>query len=330
MKRSFKIIDTHAHWYPEAWIKAIEAEGAAHDARISRNGKDITFEAAGSKMGFTTDFVDLELRLSAMDRAGVDMHALSLTTPMVYWAPPAFGLKLAQIHNDAASAAHRRYPERLVGMATLPMQAPDLALAELQRAATLPGLRGVYLATHVNGRNLDERAFFPIYEKCEELGWPIFLHPMHPLAPERLSKYYLINFLGNPYETGIAASSLLFGGVLDAFPKLEIMLPHAGGTFPGLMGRLDHGTRVRAEVKHIKALPSTYLRRFHYDTITHNGELMLNIIRQVGADRVVLGSDYCFDMGYERPVDFVDRLTTLSQADREQVLGRNAARLLGL
>ena len=325
-----KVVDTHAHWYPEEWIRAIEKEGAAHGATIARQDGKITFSAAGSPMSFTTDFVDLEPRLAAMDKAGVDVHALSLTTPMVYWAPPAFGLKLAEIYNEAASAAHRRYPDRFVGMATLPMQAPHLALRELERAAKLPGLKGLYLATHINDNNLDEKAYFPVYAKCEELGWPIFLHPMNPLAPERLSRFYLINFLGNPYETGVAAASLVFGGALDAFPKLEVMLPHAGGTFPALIGRLDHGTRVRAELKHMKQLPSSYLRRFSYDTIGHHDQILLNLVRMVGADRIVLGSDYCFDMGYDRPVDVVEKVEALSELDRDLILGRNAARLLGL
>ncbi|MEO8441930.1 MAG: amidohydrolase family protein, partial [Betaproteobacteria bacterium] len=320
----------HAHWYPEEWIRAIEKDGAGGGARIVRDGETITFFAAGAQMSFTTDFVYLEPRLAAMDRAGVDVHALSLTTPMVYWAPPALGLALAQIHNDAASAAHLKYPRRFVGMATLPMQAPQLALRELERASGLPGLRGVYLATHVNEANLDDKAFFPVYAKCEELGWPIFLHPMHPLAGARLRRHYLINLLGNPYETGVAAASLVFGGVLDAFPKLEVMLPHAGGTFPALIGRFDHGARVRAELKHMREPPSNYLRRFSYDTIGHNDEIMLNLVRMVGADRVVLGSDYCFDMGYERPVEVVERLSALDAAQRDQILGRNAARLLGL
>ena len=122
----------------------------------------------------------------------------------------------------------------------------------------------------------------------------------------------------------------MFGGVLDAFPKLEVMLPHAGGTFPALIGRLDHGTRVRPELKHMKQPPSSYLRRFSYDTIGHNDEIMLNLVRMVGADRVVLGSDYCFDMGYERPVEVVEQLATFSEQDRDRILGRNAARLLGL
>lgn len=324
------VIDTHAHWYPEAWVAAIEKEGPAHGARIVRSRKSIAFHAGAYRAAFTTDYVDLEARIPAMDRQGVDVQALSLTTPMVNWAPAGFGLHLAEIYNDAVSSAHLRHPRRFVGMATLPMQAPVLALRELERAAKLPGVRGLYLATHVNGTNLDDPAFFSVYAKCEELGWPIFLHPTDPLGAERLTRYHLANLLGNPYETGVAAASLVFGGVLDAFPRLEVMLPHAGGAFPALVGRMDHGTRVRAEMKHMKQPPSSYLRRFSYDTIGHSDEIMLNLVRMVGADRIVLGSDYCFDMGLEHPVRSVESLSALSEADRDLMLGRNAARLLDL
>jgi len=143
-----------------------------------------------------------------------------------------------------------------------------------------------------------------------------------------MRRHYLRNLLGNPYDTGIAAASLIFGEVMDRFPRLEVMLPHAGGAFPALVGRLDHGARVRAENKHLKELPSTYLRRFHYDTIGHNNALLANLIRQVGADRVVLGSDYTFDMGVEKPVEVVEKLSELSARDRNLILGENAARLL--
>jgi aminocarboxymuconate-semialdehyde decarboxylase len=247
----------------------------------------------------------------------------------VYWAPPEFGLELSRVFNDACVRAHQQYPQRFIGMAMVPMQAPDLAVQELERAAKLPGIRGVYMATHVNGRNLDEKEFFPVYAKCEELRMPIFLHPVAPVGRERTRKYHLGNFLGNPYETGIAAASLMFGGVMDAFPNLDVMLPHAGGAFPWLIGRMDHGASVRAECKHMTKPPSSYLRRFHYDTITHSDSILMDLIRHVGADRVVMGSDCPADMSYTRPVDVVERLD-LPAAERDGILGGNAARLLRL
>ena len=325
-----RIVDIHAHWYPADWLKLFERDGAKEGAKLERSGKGYTIRTQRIVNAFDEEFVHLELRLAGMDRQRVDVQALSLTAPMVYWASPGFGFALAQAYNDAVSAAHRQHPGRFVGLAMLPMQAPELALRELQRAATLPGIRGLYLATHVNGTNLDERRFWDIYAKAEEIGWPIFLHPLDTIGSDRTSQYYLRNLLGNPYDTGVAAASLVFGGVLDAFPKLEVNLPHAGGTSPWVIGRLDHGTRVRPELRHMKAPPSSYLKRFTYDTIGYSAEINTQLIRTVGADRVLLGSDYCFDMGLSDPLGDIERLDALSDAERELIVGKTAARLLGL
>jgi aminocarboxymuconate-semialdehyde decarboxylase len=265
-----------------------------------------------------------------MGRQGVDVQALSLAPPMVYWAPPAFGLALSQAFNDAASRVCVERPDKFVAFAMLPLQEPQLALRELERSAKLPGMRGLSFPTSLDGVELDDKRFWDIYAKCEEIGWPIFLHPVYTIGVERTQRYYLRNLLGNPYDTGMAAACLIFGGVLDAFPKLEVNLPHAGGAFPGLIGRLDHGTKVRAELKHMKRLPSEYLRRFTYDTIGHDDRINMNLVRQVGADRVILGSDYCFDMGLDDPVATVARMTEISQSDRDLILGRTAATLLGI
>jgi aminocarboxymuconate-semialdehyde decarboxylase len=325
-----RVVDIHAHWYPADWLKLFERDGPAEGAKLERKAGGYTIRTERIVNAFDEQFVDLGLRLVGMDRQRVDVQALSLTAPMVYWASPGFGLALAQAYNDAAAAAHARHPNRLVGLAMLPMQAPELALKELERAAKLPGMRGMYLATHVNNIDLDDRQFWDVYAKAEELGWTIFLHPIDTIGRERTTRYYLKNLLGNPYDTGVAAASLIFGGVLDAFPKLEINLPHAGGTFPWLIGRLDHGTRVRPELKQMKQLPSAYLRRFTYDTIGHNDEINANLIRLVGADRVVLGSDYCFDMGLADPLGDVERLDTLTAAERDSIVGQTAVRLLRL
>lgn len=324
-----RVIDTHAHWFPEDYVKLIERDGPRNGANLRRTDQGyLSFVTEKMMQVFSPAMMELDLRLAAMDKAGVDVHALSLTSPMVYWAPGEFGLALSQAYNDSASRAHEKHPSRLVGMAMLPMQAPDLALKELERAAKLPGLRGLYVATNVNGTELDDKSFWPIYAKCEEIGWPVFLHPVDTIGSDRTKRFYLRNLLGNPYDTGVAAAHIVFGGVLDAFPKLEIMLPHAGGTFPGLIGRLDHGTKVRPELKHMKQPPSAYLRRFTYDTIGHNDRIMMNLVRMVGADRVMLGSDYCYDMGHEMPVAAVDRLTELESGERAAILGGTAARLL--
>ena len=325
------VIDTHTHFFPEEWVRLLEREAPDHGATMGKNEHGaVTFAYPGIRQVFSPGFIELGVRIEAMDAEGIDVHSLSLTTPMVYWAPPAFGLKLAQTFNDSCSAACVEHPKRFVGMAVLPMQAPDFALGELERAAKLPGMRGLYLGTHINKQNLDERSFFPIYARCEELGWPVFLHPLDPLHAERLDRYYLRNVIGFPYATAVAAASLIFGGVMDRFPKLDVVLPHAGGMFPPLIGRWDHGAEVREEMRQAKEPPSAYLRRFYYDTIAHNDALMMNVIRQVGVDRIVMGSDYCFSIGDEHPVASVNRLNELSVAERELILGKTAARLLRL
>lgn len=322
-------IDLHAHWHAPEFVALIEKEGNANGGKVSRNARgQVVLSAPGLGTVFQEQYISLEVRLKAMDATGVDIHALSETSPMVYWAPAAFGLKLSQVYNDALAAAHQKYPNRFLGLMTLPMQAPDLAVQELERAAKLPGIRGVYIATHINDKNLDDKSFWPVYARCEALHLPLLLHPINPLAAERMRSHYLRNFIGNPTDTGVAAASLIFGGVMDAFPKLDVVLPHAGGIMPILIGRWDHGSGVRPETKHMTKAPSTYLRRFHYDTVSHSPAIMANIIKQVGADRVVLGSDHPADMSLERPVDFVESIPDLSRSDRELILGGNAKRLL--
>jgi aminocarboxymuconate-semialdehyde decarboxylase len=210
------------------------------------------------------------------------------------------------------------------------MQEPKLALQELDRAAALPGIRGVYLGTNIRGRELSEPDFFLVYERMEALKLPLLLHPIDVVGAQRLAPFYLGNLLGNPFDSAVAAAHLIFGGVLDRFKRLTVCLPHAGGAFPYLVGRLSRGWKVRSECKHLHRPPSAYLRRFTYDTITHSPEALRYLIGLVGADRVMIGSDYCFDMGYQRPVQIVTRLRGLSTADKARILGGNAARLLRL
>ena len=176
-------IDIHAHWYPEQWVRLLEKEGPGIGAEIGRNPKgQVTFGVPQYKATFQDSYIDLGMRIRMMDEARVDVHVLSLTQPMVYWAPADFGLKLAQSYNDGLAEAHLQHPERLLGLATLPMQAAELAVAEARRAATLPGIRGIYMATHIMGRNLDEPDFWPVFACCEELGLPVFLHPVNPVG----------------------------------------------------------------------------------------------------------------------------------------------------
>jgi aminocarboxymuconate-semialdehyde decarboxylase len=326
------VIDLHAHYYPEAWLKLMEAEGARDGMKLAHTeGGGLLFTSDKLSLASPPEIAaSLETRLKAMDAKGVDIQVLSLTSPMVNWASPDLGARLSQAFNDGASAGCRTYPKQFLFAAALPVQAPELALRELARASQLPGMRAVYFPTSFGGKELDDKSLWPIYAQCEQHGWPVLLHPAETIGRERTSPYWgLDNLAGNPYDTGLAAAHLIFGGVLDAFPKLTVMLPHAGGTVPAVIGRWDRGVAARPELKDFKKPASSYLRRFLFDIIAHNDEILLNLIHMVGADRVVLGDDYPFNMGLDRPVDVVERLK-LSAKERDAILGGNAAAVLKL
>ncbi|MGH7368160.1 MAG: amidohydrolase family protein [Candidatus Rokuibacteriota bacterium] len=327
-------IDVHAHFFPERFIRAIENGGGPSGGRVDRSDpRGPAILVKGSRTPpLEARYYDLPRRVASMNRQGVAVQALSLTAPMVYWAQGELGARLAREWNDGASEAHTAYPDRFAVCATLPMQDPAQALTELDRASRLPGVRAVYLGTNVNGRDLSDPTFFAVLERCQAFGLPVMLHPFNVNGAERLKPYYLTNLLGNPYDTGIAAANLIFGGVLDRLPRLQVVLPHAGGTFPYVWGRLQRGQKVRPEAaKGAKRPVRAYLRRFTYDTISHDAAALRYLIDTVGADRVMLGTDFCFDMGYERPLAVIrDKGVKLSRAEQARVIRENAARLLRL
>ncbi len=326
-----RVINTHAHFFPRAFLDVIRAEGGRYKAEWhdEPDGSFVVSGPVGRAGPLPPGVRDVDLRIKDMDRQGVDIQAVSLTTPMTYWADAALSDRLCRAWNDGASAAHLAYPNRLLGLLSLPMLDEGMALAELDRARRLPGIKGVYLGTNIGGMDLGERRFLPIWKAIEAAGLPAFLHPVQTIAHPRLQNFYFGNLIGNPLDTAIAAGNLIMGGVLDACPALEVNLPHAGGVLPILTGRWDHGYRVRAELKHMKRPPSDYLRRFTYDTIAHSAEIMKFVIQQVGVDRITLGDDYFFDMGDAEPVAVVDALG-LNPQERAMVLGGNAAKLLKL
>jgi aminocarboxymuconate-semialdehyde decarboxylase len=312
-------IDVHAHWYPQRFLDLLGREGPAHGLEWREiEGKGPQFRIGHLVTGPAgPGYVDLDARLEAMDGQGVAAHALSLSQPMVYWAGRELGERLAATFNEELARAHERAPQRLVGLATLPMQEPGVALRELERAARLE-------------KELSDESFFGVYERLEALGLPLFLHPVHVIDPQRLQRFYLTNLLGNPFESAIAAAHLIFGGVLDRFPALQVVLPHAGGAFPWLAGRLNRGWEKRDELRSASRSPLEYLRRFHYDTIGYSASVLEYLVRVVGADRVVMGSDYCFPIAYERPVEVITENAALSGADQRLILETNAKRLLRL
>jgi len=326
-----RVIDAHVHWYPQAFVDLMVRKGPAHGAVMSENEDGpvvVSVPGCTQRSRVRKTMTNLEDIIAAMERRKVDTYALSMTNPFVYWAPPGFGLELSAAHNDACVEAHRKYPERFYGTIVLPMQDVKLAAEELERMAKHSCMRAVFIAEHVEGKNLHEKAFWPIYERAEALGLPLFLTNLYPTDPERMKDFFMLNTLGNPQEAGYAAMSLICGGVLDAFPKLEVFLPHAGGTFPWLIGRLEAGIKLSPELKHVKKPANEYLRRFHYDLITHHPGIMRNLIDLVGVDRIVTGTDFPQGMAVKQPVDFVESIPGLTHEERSAILCENPARLL--
>jgi aminocarboxymuconate-semialdehyde decarboxylase len=324
-------IDVHAHFFPHAFIKSMTEEGGPPGIRFDFSTSPPLLIVGSGRVPLDDTYWDLDKRVKRMDDQGITTQALSLTVPMVHWAPPMRGAALARIVNDAMIAANTAFPNRFVGCAAMPIQDAVLAVKEIDRLKGNPAIRGVYLPTWPGNHELSDPSLFPIYERCEALNLPVLLHPVAVIGSDRLGSFYLANLLGNPFDTAVAASYLVFGGVLDRYPRLKVVLPHAGGAVPYLVGRLEHGQDVRPEARGVAKMPyKEYMRRnFYYDTITHSPELLQFLIGYVGIDRVMIGSDYCFDMGYDRPRDIVNQLH-LTPAEKEKIFTGNAARLLNL
>jgi aminocarboxymuconate-semialdehyde decarboxylase len=330
---SVRTIDIHAHFYPQAYLDLLADAGYPRGTTYASAGAAAASPSSQRYAIHDSAFTNIDERLARMDTQGVDVHALSLPPPDAFAHDPALLIELCRTFNAAASAAHLTHPKRFVALASLPVFAPEAAIAELERARALVGIRGVYLGTRFVERELSDPAFFPLWQRIADLRLPVFVHyaPLMVIGtPQRLNAYHLGNVIGNTTETAIAAAHLIFAGVLDRLPELEVCLPHAGGVLPILAGRLDRAHAVRSECSHLQRPPSDYLRRFRFDTVCHSAPVLDFLIRLVGAERVMLGSDYCFDMGVEQPCAAVAAAAAIGVRERAQILGETAARLLRL
>jgi aminocarboxymuconate-semialdehyde decarboxylase len=270
-------------------------------------------------------------RIDECNRDGVHVQVLS-TVPVMfsYWAKPQDADDLSRLLNDHLAWVVATNPKRFIGLGTIPMQAPDLAVKELERCVVDLKLAGVQIGTHVNEWNLDAPELFPIFARAAELGAAIFVHPWEMLAPERMQRYWLPWLVGMPTESALAIASLLFGGVLERLPSLRICFAHGGGSFPGILGRLDHGFHARPDLVAVDNPhpPSKYLGRFYVDSLTHDPDLLRWIIRMFGANRVALGSDYPFPLGESPPGAMIDAMPDLSPDERAWLFYRTALEFL--
>jgi aminocarboxymuconate-semialdehyde decarboxylase len=326
-----RTIDIHTHVLADATIKLLQQEIPRLGLKLTPVDADnAALEVASVPYRpFPRGGHDIARRFTDMDAAEVDMHVLSATPQTwLYGQPADIGIAAAVIQNDGIARLVKEHPNRFAGIATLPMQAPDKAADELRRAMTSLGLRGAMIGSNVEGKNLDDPSFEPLWATAAALDAWMMIHPGHVAGADRLRSYYLTNLIGNPLDTTIAAACLIFGGVLARHPKLKFVMVHGGGFIPYQGGRWVHGWQVRPEPKvHLKESPAPYLDRFVYDTILHSRTSLEFLISSVGAARVFLGSDYPYDMGMLDCVKQV-RALGISAADRDMILGNHAAAIL--
>src|SRR5438874_9088930 len=330
-----RTIDVHAHLVPRSLWRAADAGkdwfGFRHEpgegvGTMVGDGKRTHF--ASPKVRFTPDE-----RLRDMDAQGVDVQVLSIHTPFFgYYLDAGQGRALTRDVNDEIAATVKQWPRRFAGLATLPVQDVKAAIAELERAVTVLGLKGAELDTLVNGENWDEPKFLPLFKAAEAMGALLFFHPQpqHNFLMQRTPRDGLFNSLGVILDDAIVVAILIAGGVLEACPDLRVCVAHGGGPACYAMGRLDRGWQGRPEARRIPNPPSAYQRRLYYDTVVGSEKALRFLLDEVGADRVVLGSDWPFVPWHPPPVAWVQGLKSLTQDEKDRIVSRNLETLLGV
>ena len=326
-------IDVHSHFVPLEVLNALRTEGARYrtPVRTEADGRlfVVTPERPYGPIG--PAFHDLDRRLEFMRAEGITTQILCAPPFLFYyWLDAHAALTIIQMENDAIAGTIVKAPERFIGFGTVPLQDVRLAVTECERIVGR-GLRGVEIGSNVDGRDLDAPEFWPFFEAAEHLGLAILLHGGNVAAGDRMEDFHLRNLVGFPLDTTLAVAHLIFSGVLDRFPRLRICVGQAGGFLPYVAGRFDHGYLVRPECRRVIAHPpSEYLRRLYYDTITHSPRVLRLLIDTVGVERVMLGSDFPFDMGAPSPRDVVESQTGLPVAARTAIYADTARAFLGL
>ena len=330
-----RTIDIHAHAVPRSLWQAAAAGKEWHGYRHEPGEGLGAFVGGGRRINFSSPKVRFtpEERLKDMDAQGVDVQVVSTHTPFFgYHLDAAEGRLLARDVNDEIAAMTRQWPTRFAGLGTLPAQDVKSAIDELERAVNVLGLKGAELDTHVNGDQWDDPKFLPLFKAAESMGAVLFFHPQpqHNFLTERTTKYGLFNSLGVILDDAIVVAILIAGGVLEACPNLKVCIAHGGGPACYAMGRLDRGWEGRRDAQRIPNPPSSYQGRLYYDTVVGSEKALRYLLDEVGADRVVLGSDWPFVPWHPSPVAWVQGLSTLTPDEKERILWRNLETLLKL
>lgn len=324
-------IDLHNHVIPETVIAAIARSPDRYETRIDVKDGKRWFNSHGRLAELQDVFYDADAKVAWMDENRLDIAAISVGPPIYFYnLKPELGLEAAKLANDGIAQMVAKHPKRLRGMAHLPMQDPDAAITELERAVKEYGFKAVEIGTSIEGKPLADPRFRKVLKTIEQLDCFVFTHPYQCLAQGGMGEYYLSNFIGFPLDTTMMVAHLMYSGALDELEKLKILLPHGGGYVPYQIGRFIHGFNVRPEPKmKTGSSPAELLRRFYFDSLTHDPQAARHLINRVGADRVVIGSDHPFDMGPPDLMQSIDAIPGLTAAEREQVCALTALSLLG-
>ena len=334
-----KSIDLHTHVVPPELIAAMMREPERFGARgsagngvkvVERDGK-LNWQTNARLTEIERPLYDVEAKIAEMDRMGIDISGVSVAPPIYFYELGAEdGLFASRLNNDGIAAMVAKYPTRLRGMATLPMQDSDAAIAELERVTKAYGFKAVELASSIEGEQLSLPKFRPVLRTIEQLGCFIFIHPNKCTAKGGMEGYELFNTIGFPLDEVIMAAHLMFSGALDELKHLRILIAHGGGYVPYQIGRFAcaHTHRPAASL-HTKTSPRELLRRFYFNALTHDPKALRYLIEQVGADRIVIGSDNPFDMGYRDPLAELDAVPNLTADEKAQIRTRTALGLLG-
>lgn len=323
-------VDVHAHIVVPDILREAEPSEEWRPHIGWEDGRQV-IELGGKRiLAAIHEFVDAEKVLAEQAAMGIELTLLSPWVSLTYYdAEPEEGLRRSHLQNDALSRIASTSGGRALAVGTVPMQDAELAAGELERVMGLPGMRGVQLAASVAGSYLGDDRFAPFWDAAERLGAVVLVHPTtRGFQLPVFEEHYLWNTVGNPLETAITAAHMTMTGLMEARPALKVVLAHGGGAFLAVRGRLAHSHTFQPQARsRLQGPPIESIRRFHYDTVTHDAALLRAIVDVVGAEHVLLGSDYPFDMGTDRPVESV-REAALPSEQEELILGGNALLLL--
>ena len=321
--------DIHTHYYTQSFFQKISDAGGDFSFGSDPNGRPIITYKGARFFGIQPPMTDVAKRLEDMDRVGIDVEVLSLSTPNVFFADAKGQPEVARVMNDAYAEVLTKYPKRFKGFASIPMDAPDAALAELHRSINTLKMNGVVLLSNIRGAALTDPRFRPFFQEANRMKICIFLHPMLPTASDTFKEYVLGPIIGFPFDTTLAVARMCFDGMFKDFPDIKWIIGHAGGAIPFLMERIDSGYRDFAENKvKIDQLPSIYLKKLYYDCVTFNPH-NLNMLRdEVGTDHMLMGSDYPHLLGsIEKSVSSIQSMA-IPEAEKAKIFGGNALSIL--